>query len=178
MSRSPRCSLIAVIALVAVGSVAVSHAAELFRGRCRMGECYWFTIEDRKLVGILADGELYKATLREWTSYHADSDYTVMDYDRPAERSGGEPATEYFYCSKTEPELFWKEDDGTVSGAGLDLYHVYGVTQHVTIVYYAGCHGIAYTDDPTLPASYGYVEMQEGQSIDIDDVVRMIGADR
>ncbi len=135
-----------------------SHATGLFAGRCRMGECQWFAIDDKLLIASNPDGELFKVTVRGWVSFNAEPDYSLLDYDRPLDREGGDPGTEYFFCSAKRPAILWQENSGKFRAVPLNVHHIFGVTEYVIAQYFAACHGEIPSDDNDLARQHAYVD--------------------
>lgn len=169
VSRATRTAVLRVGRFVHVGfgvlallSPLTAHAGELLRGRCHMGSCGWFSLEEKELVGSGPDGALFKATFKGWQSQHPDG-----NYDRKVSRKGGKPMVSYYFCSGTRPAVIVQVPGGGWQVDTLALNSPDGppgVLEDTTATYYAVCHAVA-ADGPDafarLGRHFGYPAMDE-----------------
>ena len=119
---------------------ATSNAAELIPGRCHMGACNWFSVEEKDLVGTTKSGALFKVVLKGWQSLHPDGDYV-----RKTPRQGGQARTSYVFCSKSKPALIDRDGQGRWAAEYLPINAAFGppgVLETAATIYFAVCHAI------------------------------------
>lgn len=150
-----RLSLNAIVGMLFFSGVA--HSAEVREGRCHMGSCSWYSIEETDLIASSTKGALFKVATRWWSSSHPDN-----DYGKRARRTGGAIGTSYVLCSKTSPAIL--SQDGTkwevhrLSPGHSDA--VFGATESAYRWYWATCHQVTasdpYNDTERLARRFGY----------------------
>lgn len=140
---------------------ATTRAAELIPGRCHMGSCSWFSLEEKDLVGTAKAGALFKIVLKGWQSHHPDG-----NYGRRAPRQGGQARTSYVFCSKTKPALINRDVQGRWAAEYLPINAAFGppgVQETATTIYFAACHAIGagnQEDMTDLARRFGYPEQE------------------
>ncbi|WP_156387748.1 hypothetical protein [Methylobacterium sp. Leaf399] len=141
---------------------APTNAAELISGRCHMGFCSWFSVEEKDLAGTAKAGALFKVVLKGWQSHHPDGNYA-----RKTPRQGGQARTSYVFCSKSKPALINRDEQGRWAAEYLPINAAFGppgVLETATTIYFAVCHAIgagSQTDTTDLARRFGYPEQEE-----------------
>src|SRR4051794_8618931 len=138
---------------------APSQAAELFRGRCHMDQCTWFSVEGKDLVASDPRGALFKVTMKWWESHHPNG-----SYEKRAPRKGGEATVDYVFCSKSKPAVLYRSQGEKWTGTILSISAPSGASETATAHYLAVCHGAAVKDERDLTRSaskFGYTRQDE-----------------
>ncbi len=107
-------------------------------GRCHMGGCSWFQVQNFDVVRETEKGALLRVSMRSGSSDHPNGDYP----ERPRESAiSWSPAAEsYFFCSKSYPAIVSRSDTGGYEGFRLDMTTSYGAIEAVQNEYRAICH--------------------------------------
>lgn len=109
-------------------------------GRCHMGGCSWFRIDDFAMVRETPEDALLRVNVRWGSSMHPDG-------RMPTDRSRNVPiewqpeAEEvYVYCTPRLPVLVQREEDGSWQAARMDFVATAGAMESAATLYAAVCH--------------------------------------
>ncbi len=120
-------------------------------GRCHMGTCASYSLEDWEIIGSNPKGSLMKVTTKTWESKSPNG-----------RRSGGKSDVSYFFCSKSAPSIVYNDkDQGGWVASPLAPSSPAGYSYDATIMYFAACHGVVVkTDDDfdKYARKFGYKE--------------------
>ena len=128
-----------------------ADAGMTFPGRCHMGSCAFYSLEDWDIVGSNPKGSLMKVTTRTWQSTSPNG-----------RRSGGKADVRYLFCSKSAPSIVYNDkDQGGWVASALSPSSPAGYSYDATLMYFAACHGVIVKSDDdfdTYARKFGYKE--------------------
>jgi hypothetical protein len=109
-------------------------------GRCHMGGCTWFRIDDFAMIRETPDDAFLRVNVRWGSSSHPDG-------RMPNDRSRNVPIAwrpeieeVYLYCTSRLPALIEREEDGSWQAARMDLVGTAGAMESSASLYAAVCH--------------------------------------
>lgn len=142
-------------------------AGSIHEGRCRMGGCSWFQIQNFDVVRENTNGALLRVTLREGASDHPDNNYPRRP--RESQIRWAESSTVYFLCSTRYPALISEGEGGRWEGYRLDLTTPSGASEFVHNQYRAVCHpdGALNLDTAGAAARLGYRSFEGDSEISL-----------
>jgi hypothetical protein len=122
---------------------------------CHMDYCSWKSIESRESVQQTRYGELFKLTVRGWSSFHPGGSYNIK-----TRRTGGGTWESYVFCSKTRPGVAFSSEGKWIAHtlAPDQSDGVYGYNSSDYTLYFAACYGLAVDETAfqTRAAALGY----------------------
>jgi hypothetical protein len=132
--------LIVTIALAAATAATPAAAPRLVH--CRQMECRW----ERRISNIVARttqrGQLRKYVVSAGTSVHRDNRPPSAYSRRIRIAWEPRPETKYIFCSRRQPALAFRSDDGSWTAHALDLFNLPGYHSASAIIYTRACHGL------------------------------------
>jgi hypothetical protein len=107
---------------------------------CHMEACSWRSIESRESIDQNRYGELFRVSVRGWSSLHPGGTYDVK-----TRKTGGGLSEEYVFCSRTRPGVAFSADGKWMAHklAPDQSDGVYGYNTSDYTLYFAACHGLA-----------------------------------
>ncbi|HEY0116346.1 MAG TPA: hypothetical protein VGB54_11535, partial [Allosphingosinicella sp.] len=108
-------------------------------GRCHMGGCSWFRVEDFAMVRETPDMALLRVTLREGSSTHGNG-RPPRENSNAAIAWNAQPSETYILCSSSRPALIERAENGRWEAVRMDLVTTAGAMESAAAQYAAVCH--------------------------------------
>jgi len=130
------------IVTIALAAAAAAPAAPPRLVHCRQMECRWERRISNNVARTTSRGQLRKYVVSAGTSIHRNN-RPPSAYSR-AIRIAWEPRpeTKYIFCSRSQPALAFRSDDGGWTAHALDLFNLPGYHSASAIIYTRACHGL------------------------------------